>query len=445
MITSNRIAKDREAVKPPIASQVGDNGASEAKPPSRMLRHVNAYYDPKSKNFWIPAANNRWTRVGTIRNYLIHVCGVDSKETGRYTIRIQQERSLAYAGPLAGRRPGIIETEHDGLVLVTQGFKLIEPIKGDWPFIKQLLEERMGRTQAIHFYVWLKLAYESLRDGKLRPGLFLAIVGPRDMHKTCTQELIITPILGGRQPGYPWHYFTRGTEFNGDFISAEHLIISDADAEKDDKKSPISDKVKQLCGTCTQRIHFKGRDAFTAEVFWRISESCNDEWPYLLTLPDLQDETVADKVLLLYFSGKPFGDWMPEDRARIQAKVQAELPAFIYYLVNMTIPTDCWSKRFGQVAYKNPIASRKYFAVTKEATLLDLIDVALFDNSNRGPVDHPHLTARKADEPWQGRVKDLEQELKDRGYGNQCEKMGAVGNTLGKMLRGIAREPFNKA
>ena len=244
--------------------------------------YIKAYYEPKSKNYWMPATRG-WTCVRSISDYLVHGCRIPRESVGRYVLKIQQQRSLAYAGPLAGRKPGIIETKQDGLVLVTQGFNLIEPVKGEWPFIRRMLEERMGKEQAMHFYVWLKLGYEALRDGNFRPGLFLAIVGKPDMHKTCTQELIITPVLGGRHPGYPWQYFTRGTEFNGDFINSEHLIISDVEAEKDDKKSPISEKVKMLCGTCSQRIHPKESGAFTTEVFWRCSESCNDEWPHLLT------------------------------------------------------------------------------------------------------------------------------------------------------------------
>jgi len=80
-----------------------------------------------------------------------------------------------------------------------------------------MLIERMGEDQIHHFHLYLKLGYEDLRNGKLSPGLFLAIVGPVNMHKTCVQELIITPIFGGR-PGEPHQFFTNGTEFNATLL-----------------------------------------------------------------------------------------------------------------------------------------------------------------------------------------------------------------------------------
>ena len=56
--------------------------------------------------------------------------------------------------------------------------------------------------------------------------------------------------------------------------------------------------------------------------------------------------------------------------------------------------------------------------------LLGLIDAALF--------------ADGATDVWQGRTTELEAELHARGYRSQCQRMGAIGNILGKMLTGIA-------
>ena len=262
---------------------------------------VNAYYDPKSGTYWIPAVRGSWTRVKTIAPYLIHRCNISDKQTSEVTLLVQEYHSLVYVGPLAGRMPGIVETK-EGLALVTKGFTLIEPRKGDWSFIQRMLIERMGEEQMRHFNLYLKLGYEDLRDGKLTPGLFLAIAGPVNMHKTCVQELIITPIFGGR-PGEPHQFFTNGTEFNGDFIGAEHLIITDIEVKGENRNTHFTSKVKQYCGTSSHRIHPKGRDAFQALAFWRISQSCNDDYPHILALPDLGDPTVADKILLLHVEG----------------------------------------------------------------------------------------------------------------------------------------------
>jgi len=373
--------------------------------------------------------------VNSIKPYLMLRCQVSAEQVSKFTLQVQEQHSLVYAGPLAGRRPGIISTDK-GLVLVTTSFRLTDPKPGKWRFIQRMLEGRLGR-QAQHLYVYLKLGYEALRDGKMTPGLFLAFVGPPNMHKTCVQELIITPILGGRT-AEPWQFFTSATEFNGDFLGAEHLIITDVDVKGNVKNTHIGSKVKQYCGTSDHRIHAKGRDAFQAEVFWRITQSCNDSWPHILALPDLADDTVRDKVLLLHFDGEEFGDWMPSERSQIQAKIARELPCFINHLVKMKIPPQALDKRFGQRAYQNRIAQEKYFNVTHEADLLEIIDEMLF---SKGGLWRP---AQPGD-GWEGRAKELESLLQmDRDCWQRCQRLGAIGQQLGKLLSGIAKNPATR-
>ena len=149
-------------------------------------------------------------------------------------------------------------------------------------------------------------------------------------------------------------------------------------------------------------------------------------------MPDLSDPTVADKVLLLYFSGSAFGKWMPEDREEIKARVDAELPAFLDYLTAMEVPEQLRATRFGQVPYKNPVALEKYFSATHEASLMEIIDEELF-------------TGFSPPEYWEGRARDLEVRLRaNRDVWRQCEKLGATGQGLGKMLHAIARNPSTR-
>ena len=218
------------------------------------------------------------------------------------------------------------------------------------------------------------------------------------------------------------------------------MIITDIDVKGENRNTHFTSKVKQYCGTSSHRIHPKGREAFQALAFWRISQSCNDDYPHILALPDLGDPTVADKILLLHFDGEPFGEWMPSDRNAIKAQIDAALPAYLYYLINMEVQGELFEGRFGQVPYKNPTALNKYFNVTKEATLLDIIDSALFDESNPAFFSRSYL-GRNIKEPWKGFTKDLERELKEGGCEHQCEKMGATGNMLGRMVTSIAENP----
>jgi hypothetical protein len=410
--------------------------------PKVLCDTVRAYYDPKSATYWIPALKG-WTRVKTIRDYLIRRCGIIKDNVPEYTLRVQEQHSLIYVGALAGRKPGILRTK-DGLVLVTAGFTLIAPKKGDWAFIERMLKQRMGEEQIEHFHLYMKRGYEDLRDGKMSPGLFLAIVGPVNMHKTCVQELIITPIFGGR-PGEPHQFFTQGTEFNGDFIGSEHLIITDADVKRKnndvERNTHFGTKVKQYCGTSSHRIHPKGRDAFQALAFWRISQSCNDTYPHILALPDLGDPTVADKVLLIHFDGEPFDDWMPSNRNEIKAKINQALPGYVHHLVNMPVQEKLFHGRFGQKPYKNQLALDKYFSLTQEAGLLELIDEALFKIDRKGELVSMDIKKHGC---FRGYAKELESTLRMHKGDQDLEKIGATGHQLGKMLHAIAENPSTK-
>jgi hypothetical protein len=123
---------------------------------------VRAYYDPKSGSYWIPAGK-RWTRVRNINTYLNLRCNTAKNLLSSQVLKVQEQHSLIYAGPLAGRQPGPIKTKN-GIVLVTNGFDLIAPKEGDWSFIEALLTARLGED-VVHLYIYLKLGYEDLQEG----------------------------------------------------------------------------------------------------------------------------------------------------------------------------------------------------------------------------------------------------------------------------------------
>jgi hypothetical protein len=230
-------------------------------------------------------------------------------------------------GALAGHSTGPVKSEGK-LLLITESYNLIEPRKGKFPVIEELLMARLGTEQIKHFYAWLKLGYEALRAGRLDPGLMLILVGPPNVHKTCVQELIITGLLGGRE-AQPYSFFAQKTDFNRDLIEAEHWIISDAShprSPNSQARIQFGGVIKRHCGTNRHRIHSKGKDATYATIFSRISLGCNEEWQHINVVPDLEDQTVADKILLLDFKNGRL-DTMPTDREGIAAVIKGELPS----------------------------------------------------------------------------------------------------------------------
>jgi len=407
-----------------------------------VVDDIDVFYEPKTSKFWIPQKTGEvgWlpiTRDDLVR-YLTDQYGINrGKQQDKYIVALIQEHPVIYAGPLAGRKSGPIRTE-DGLILVTESYRLIEPRAGDWSFICQMLEGRLGEDVK-HLYVWLKLAYENLRGGKLVPGLLLCLVGPPDMHKTCTQELIISGVLGWRTAA-PESYFGHKTDFNGEFAAAEHLIISDKEAKS--SNDAFNSKVKQVCGSASQRIHAKYKEAFRTKVFWRVSLSCNDNYPDILSLPDLNNSTVTDKLLVLYFAGEKFGDWMPAENDAIERKVRKALPGFIHHLTDeFEVPKGMFDKRFGQKAYLNQMALNKYFQVTHEASLLELIDATYFTGQQRTFTD-----LKQRGQPYiEGFATTLVQMLESSDGSREFQRLGALNPVaLGTMLTAVAQNPTTK-
>ena len=83
----------------------------KAFPKSRTLpANVQAYRDPKG-SYWIPAADGGWVKIRRITNYLIYRCGVPRADVSEYTLRVQEQHTLACAGPRGGGARELRRTE----------------------------------------------------------------------------------------------------------------------------------------------------------------------------------------------------------------------------------------------------------------------------------------------------------------------------------------------
>jgi len=148
---------------------------------------------------------------------------------------------------------------------------------------------------------------------------------------------------------------------------------------------------------------------------------------------------VADKLLALYFSGEKFGPWMPAENDRIEKEVRRALPAFIHYLTTeFEISEELFDKRFGQKPYVNQTVLDKYFQVTHEASLLELIDATYFTGEKRTFTD----LKKRAKEYMEGYATTLVQMLETSDASREFQRLGALNPvTLGTMLTSVAQNP----
>ena len=102
----------------------------------------------------------------------LRAAGLASAEVDAAVCRIQVDRHIHFAGPLAGHERGL-HTVNGHKLLATVSPSIITSAPGKWPLIcevmRGLLEDpEHGTLQIETFCAWLKCAVESLRSGEVR-------------------------------------------------------------------------------------------------------------------------------------------------------------------------------------------------------------------------------------------------------------------------------------
>lgn len=345
---------------------------------------VECYYDSGKKTYWTRNSKDEWHEINlsSLRLHLrYHGYRTDEFAPSRLNFvdhkvhEITHQWGVHYAGKVAGYHAGL-HTIAGQKILVTRGPNLIEPKRGKCPMVSKLFDELLGK-QKLYLYGWLKCARESLMAGPpWRPGQLLAIAGDKDCGKSMCQNLI-TEILGGRS-AKPYRYMSGRTEFNGDLIGAEHLMLEDEQCAKDHKsREAFGSAIKTMTVCRTQSGHKKAADAETLTPFWRLTLTLNKKPENLLVLPPI-DEDIDDKIILLSAAKAtfPYGN---DDLAGYMAywrNLVAELPAFLFHLDRWKVPEELQSARFGIKAWHHPDLLEAVDSLSKERRLWEFIQSA---------------------------------------------------------------------
>ena len=242
--------------------------------------------------------------------------------------------------------------------------RLIEPKKGEWPIVKQLIDGRLnlepegGADQTPFFHGWNKASLESLLagPGNFRPGQCCIFAGPRDCGKSRLQHQVITGLFGGRSAD-PGPYLFGRTDFNGEWLEGEHLLMEDPASSTFTKdRVMFGEKLKQIVVNDTQRLHPKRETAQMLQPFFRLTISVNDDPDKLRVLPlltpDMKDKVQLFKVVA---APMPMSTMTLPERAAFRETVAAELPAYAWWLLNeFTVPAEMQGERFGVKSWLHP-------------------------------------------------------------------------------------------
>jgi hypothetical protein len=408
---------------------------------------IQMFYDVGRKVYWMENLRGDWIEINeaSIKRHLQKrglrsrkAKGESISEVDDKIVEIQFTQDVAYAGPLAGHRCGLIES-YGNRVLVTTAPKLIVPVSGQWPLLDSIFSQLLfdsGTDQRPYVFGWLKAAVEALWAGQNRPGPLLALAGPRDCGKSLIQN-VFTVILGGRV-AKPYRYMSGRTDFNSELFGAEHLMIEDELPSTDIRaRRNLGANIKAFTVNQTQSCHAKGRQAITLSPFWRVSLSVNNEPENLMILPPMTDseqDSLADKVILLQAQKvvMPMPSEGLEERGAFWAALVAELPAFLDYLKHWTVPEELRHSRYGIKTYQHPDLLAALGELAPETRLLSLIDAVIFPENTDGG-----FVIVRQNPWWDGTAEQMERELCNSNYSREAAKLlswhGAIGTYLGRI------------
>ncbi len=178
----------------------------------------------------------------------------------------------------------------------------------------------------------------------------------------------------------PLQFMAGGTAFNEDIIRAEHLMLEDENSNMDIRsRRALGSAIKNFTVNKNQRVHGKGKTAVTVPSWHRMSVSVNDEPENLCVLPPL-DESLKDKMMIVHCPNVfEYPDELAGDQKQLEAKLEADMPAFLWYLLNEhEIAEALTDERYGIKAYANPVIADSINGLAPETELLHMIDDVLF-------------------------------------------------------------------
>jgi hypothetical protein len=391
-----------EAELPPITNLVPPPDVRSF----RVYHYQGTYFVPGAREGWYPTnekgakhylQKTHGIRVGRLR------AGDPLKQIDDVMLEIRNFNSVSWVGSCAGKPPQLMSANGKD-ILILEGPKLIEPVKGDHSIIEDVLFQLLGEEQFEHFKGWSKLGFEDLRkvyyNGKQpRPGQFVALVGPRGCGKNLVQERIITPMFGGRV-AKPTKFFNEQTNFNSDLVGAEHWMLSDETPARDmESRRAFGNHIKGVAAIGEVRTEAKFGHPVVLRPFRRGTVSLNDEDENIRTLPEME-ESIVDKIMLFKCNVVKLPRASGEE---IEKAIAEQLPAWTYHILyEHEIREELKDERFGIKAYHHPAVLEALEKTSLERQFLAEID-----------RDQPFHCEKSGKWFWQGTAADAQRYLED--------------------------------
>lgn len=356
--------------------------------------------------------------------------GEQLSEAKQVLLWLRRNRAVdAVMTALPGYQSGVYDLLGGERVLVKRSPEVVEPSPGEWPTIRKIVEGMLGAEagaseqvdQTDWFWSLCKCWYRAFVSGSpegWKQGHAVIFTGPAGCGKNLVQELILTPLIGGRMAD-PLKFLMDEDQFNGDMM-VEHWMLSELpSSQRTEDRVQFAERIKQIVANRTMRARLMRSEPSTIQPFVRLSASVNDDPDTLRSLP-VVSSGYGDKICIFHCrrsvlpivgqwdlqplaerEGDEEGDddWQQDDddddtfwrEQEIRRVIKAEMPHFVHWLLHdWKIPAALITpqesnenpRRFGFRAFHHPVIRAELFEDTPAAQLLRLIDLAEFRESH---------------------------------------------------------------
>jgi 5S rRNA maturation endonuclease (ribonuclease M5) len=295
---------------------------------------------------------------------------------------IRQDNTVEFSGDIAGYNAGFHKNCGKN-VLVTSSPQYPIPSVGNHDIISKLLLNMLGEEQKLILECMLKLHIEQLYDCIEHQQQIICLVGDAGSGKSLLQNLIITPLLGGRSARV-YKFLSGQDQFNSQIIGNEHLIIEDDSPAFDPRsRNTLTVNLTGIASNSVTSVRAMHQAAINLSAIQLVTLSANPD--NVNTLPFINDSS-SGKIAL--FNCKkvdlPFDVKSVDGRKKLREKINEEIPCYLHYLINqLKVPGEFADPRYPVFTYQNPEILALLETQSPEGELLDMLQDFYFSDNEK--------------------------------------------------------------
>jgi hypothetical protein len=347
----------------------------------------------------------RWLQVKGLQKYIQKGEVRILSEIDELLTLLETERLIDYAGGLAGWRSGIHELNKN-IILVTQDPDLIQPVPLDpipqdadmwdmaawgFPILGQFFTglfngiDRDGDVEEVTeqlplFVTWLWHFLRSIYNCQYSTGLAFAMAGEPECGKTLLAAIIQR--LTGGIVARPYRYMVGQDNFNEEWLGAPLLLVDDENSNTHiTERLKFASEAKQIVATRGTRIRGLHQKAMLLHPIQRLMICVNLEPERIQVLPPI-DTDIKDKFLVLkgYSQPMPMPTRTPDEQEAFWKVLEDEMPAMLWWILNVYQPDLENLGRFGPRAWQHPAILEELSKLNPEARTMEFIQRMLDKN-----------------------------------------------------------------